>query len=149
MAEYSPHWAGGFVVRRRLPTTAYRIYTAFTEPQKLAQWFVVPGYRTPADRIRVDPRSGGSVQAVMVPEGDGEEIPFSFVYGDLSPGHLVTLLFDQPREVVTVRLTENEGGCELAYEFVSWPAPTDEQPARRGVEDMLDRIEAGITQGTI
>lgn len=37
----------------------------------------------------------------------------------------------------------------LAYEFVSWAAPKDEAASRRGVEDMLDRIEDGVRHGTI
>ena len=40
-------------------------------------------------------------------------------------------------------------GVELAYEFVSWPAPEDEAASRRGVEDILDRIADGLRRGTI
>jgi uncharacterized protein YndB with AHSA1/START domain len=150
MSEHAQNQQGGFTVRRRLPTTAERVYTAFVEPVKLEQWFVVPGYRTPADRMRVDARPGGRVDAVMVADLDGSEIPFGFEYGDLAPARLVTLRFDQPRELVTVTLVDDGAdGVDLAYEFVSWPAPKDETASRRGVEDMLDRIEDGVRRGTI
>jgi hypothetical protein len=72
------------------------------EPGKLEQWFVVPGYRTPADRMRVDARPGGRLEAVM----------------------------------------------DLSYEFVSWPGSADPDASKRGVDDMLDHIEAGIERGT-
>lgn len=145
--EFEP---GGFTVRRRFPATPERVYAAFVEPAKLEQWFVVPDYTTPADRIRVDARPGGRVDAVMVADRDGSEIPFHFEFGDLVPGRLVILQFDQPREVVTVTLTDTgEAEVELAYKFVSWPAPKDEAASRQGVEDMLDRIETGVRRGTI
>lgn len=38
---------------------------------------------------------------------------------------------------------------DLVYEFVSWPGPKDEEASRRGVEDMLDLIEAGARRGSI
>lgn len=150
MSEEEQNESGGFTIRRRFPTTAERVYAAFVEPAKLEQWFVVPGYRTPADRMRVDARPGGRVDAVMIAELDGTEIPFSFEYGDLAPPRLVTLRFDDPRELVTVTLTEDgANGVDLTYEFVSWPAPKDEAGSRRGVEDMLDHIEDGVRRGSI
>lgn len=142
--------SGGFTARRRLPASAERIYAAFVEPAKLEQWFVVPGYHTPADRIRVEARPGGRVHAVMVSDTDGAEIPFGFEYGDLTPPHRATLRFDQPRELVTVTLTDDgSGGTDLAYDFVSWPAPRDEAASRRGVDGMLDHLEDAVRRGTI
>ena len=150
MSEHPQPSQGGFTVRRRFNATAERIYAAFVEPAKLEEWFVVPGYRTPADRMRVDAQPGGRVDAVMVADLDGSEIPFGFEYGPLEPGRLVTLHFDQPRERVTVTLADDgAGGVDLSYEFVSWPGPKDEGASRRGVEDMLDRIEDGLQRGTI
>lgn len=150
MSEHAQNQQGGFTVHRRLPATAERIYAAFVEPAKLEQWFVVPGYHTPADRMRVDARPGGRVAAVTVADLDASEIPFGFEYGDLVPARLVTLRFDQPRELVTVTLTDDGAdGVELAYEFVSWPATKDEAASRRGVEDMLDHIEDGVRRDTI
>jgi uncharacterized protein YndB with AHSA1/START domain len=140
---------GGFVVHRHLPAPADRVHAAFTDPEKLEQWFVVPGYRTPADRMRVDARPGGRVEAVMVAESDGTEIPFGFAYTEVDPPRRVVLRFDDPDEVVTVTLTESAGETDLAYELVSRPAPADEAASRGGVERMLDLIEAAIARGTI
>lgn len=142
--------SGGFTVRRSLPATAERVYAAFVEPSKLERWFVVPGYRTPADRMRVDARSGGRVNAVMVSDTDGTEIPFGFEYAEVDPPRRVSLRFDEPRELVTVTLTDTaDGTVDLIYEYVSWPGPVDEETSRRGVEAMLDLIETGIQQGAI
>lgn len=151
MPEDAPQpGSGGFTVHRRLPTRAERVYAAFVEPSKLEQWFVAPGYHTPADRMRVTAEPGGRMEAVMVSDADASEIPFGFEYAEMEPPTRVVLRFDQPTELVTVVLTDiPTTDVDLAYEFTSWPAPSDEVAARRGVEDMLDLIEEGIRRGTI
>ncbi|MGC4192149.1 MAG: SRPBCC domain-containing protein [Thermomicrobiales bacterium] len=150
MSKFARNQEGGFTIHRRVPTTAERVYAAFVEPAKLEQWFVVPGYHTPADRIRVDARPGGRVDAVMVADLDGTEIPFTFTCGDLVPEHLITLHFDQPHEVVTVILVDDGADeVDLTYTLTSWSAPKDEATSRRGVEDMLDRIEDGVRRGIV
>ncbi len=141
---------GGFTVRRRMQATAERVFAAFVEPSRLEQWFVVPGYRTPADRMRVDARPGGRMDAVMISDADGAEIPFGLEYAEMDPPRRVVLRFQEPDELVTVTLTDApESNVDLAYEFVSWPGPSDVSASRRGVEDMLDLIEAGIRRGSI
>lgn len=141
--------SGGFVVQRRFPAMADRVHAAFVEPAKLEQWFVVPGYTTPAARMRVDPRPGGSMEAVMISDEDGSEIPFGFEYAEVDAPHRVVLRFSNPRELVTVTIADADGHADLSYEYRRWPAPADEAAARRGVEDMLDLIEAGISRHTI
>jgi uncharacterized protein YndB with AHSA1/START domain len=151
MSETPPEGSsGGFTVQRRLRASASRVHAAFVEPGKLEQWFVVPGYRTPADRMRVDARPGGRLEAVMISAADGTEIPFGFTYAEVDPPHRVVLRFDEPRELVTVTLADApDGEVDLSYEFVSWPGPADPDASKRGVDDMLDHIEAGIERGTI
>ncbi|TDC46523.1 SRPBCC domain-containing protein [Jiangella ureilytica] len=145
----APHASGGFTVHRRLHATAERVFAAFVEPSKLEQWFVVPGYHTPAERMRVDARPRGRLDAVMISDADGSEIPFGFEYAEMGPPRRVVLQFQKPRELVTVTLSDASDGVDLTYEFVSWPGPADQDASRRGVEDMLDLIAAGIERGTI
>jgi uncharacterized protein YndB with AHSA1/START domain len=142
--------SGGFTVHRRFNATATRLYAAFVEPSKLEQWFVVPGYRTPAGRMRVDARPGGRMEAVMISDADQSEIPFGFGYAEADPPRRVALRFESPSELVTVTFDDApDGTAELTYEFVSWPGPADVDASRRGVEGMLDLIEAGVERGSI
>jgi uncharacterized protein YndB with AHSA1/START domain len=146
-----PHDAasGGFTVQRRLPAPPERVHVAFTEPEKLEQWFVVPGFSTPAERMSVDARTGGRMDAVMIADTDGSEIPFWFTYDEVDAPHRVSLRFEEPAELVTITCTEDGDGTDLTYRFQSWPAPADEAASRAGVERMLDLIEAAIGRGTI
>lgn len=142
--------SGGFTVHRRFHAGAARLYAAFVQPGKLEQWFVVPGYHTPAARMRIDARPGGRLDAVMISDADGSEIPFGFEYAEADPPGRVALRFEEPRELVTVTLADApDGTAELRYDVVRRPAPSDIDPARRGAEGMLDLIEAGVERGTI
>jgi uncharacterized protein YndB with AHSA1/START domain len=139
-----------FTVERHLDAPPDRVFAAFIDPQRLEHWFVVDGFSTPAERIRSTPRPGGGVEAVMVSDADGSEIPFGFRYSTLDPPHRVVLEFDHPRETVTVTITAVGGASsELTYSLEASEAPADPDASRRGAEDMLDRIAAGIEQGLI
>ena len=138
-----------FSVRRRLPAGPDRVFRAFVDPARLEQWFVVEGYRTPAERIRCNPVPGGRVDAVMVSTADGSEIPFGFRYAELHQPRRVVLAFDDEQEVVTVTLEDRgDDTTELTYSLAA-PATEDVDRAQRGAEDMLDRIAAAIDRGDI
>jgi uncharacterized protein YndB with AHSA1/START domain len=74
-----------FTVRRHLDAPPDRVFAAFIDPPRLEHWFVVEGFRTPAEHIRSIPKPGGGVEAVMVSDADGSEIPFGFRYRELDP----------------------------------------------------------------
>jgi uncharacterized protein YndB with AHSA1/START domain len=138
-----------FSIRRRFAADAERLFRAFVDPVRLEHWFVVEGYRTPADRIEVAARPGGRVEAVMVSDADGSEIPFGFRYADLDRPRRLVLAFDEEQEVVTVTLAEGDDGTtDLTYSLTA-PATEDADQARRGAEDMLDRIAAAVDRGAI
>jgi uncharacterized protein YndB with AHSA1/START domain len=99
--------------------------------------------------MRVDARPNGRLSAIMISDADGSEIPFSFDYEEVDPPRRVVLRFDDPPEQVTVTLTDAPDGTDLTYGFVSWPAPTEPEASRRGVDTMLDLIEAGIQRRSI
>jgi uncharacterized protein YndB with AHSA1/START domain len=139
-----------FTVRRRLAAAPERVFEAFVDPAHLEHWFVVDGFRTPGERIRGVPEPGGTVEAVMISEADGSEIPFGFRYAELDRPDRVVLEFDQPAEVVTITLeAAGHDATVLSYSLVAKEAPADPDTARRGAEDMLGRIAAGIDQGLI
>jgi len=144
--------SGGFTTSRNMGGTAERVYAAFVEPAKLEQWFVVDGYHTPADRMRVDAVPGGRMDAVMISDADGSEIPFGFEYTELEPPQRLVMTFQQPDEVVTITILEQDNGSvDVTYFFERTPAPTDDavEFARKGADDMLGRIAAGVERGSI
>jgi uncharacterized protein YndB with AHSA1/START domain len=79
-AEASDSTAG-FTLSRVLSGTPPEVFAHFTEPPLFCRWFIVERFATPAARVNLDPRPGGTIRAVMVPDEDGPEIPLAATYG--------------------------------------------------------------------
>jgi uncharacterized protein YndB with AHSA1/START domain/heme-degrading monooxygenase HmoA len=140
--------AAGFTVTRVLPGDPARLFAHFVEPKGFSRWFVVDGYTTPAARIALDVRPGGTISAVMVPDQGGPEIPFSATYGTVDPPRMVQFAFTDPTELVTITLLHlGEGGTQLTYRNQGAPLRERAQ-ALVGVDRMLDALEASVAAST-
>jgi uncharacterized protein YndB with AHSA1/START domain len=127
---------GRYELRRTFDAAAEEVFRFFVEPDAFSQWFVVPGFRTPRETVRMDARPGGSVEATMVDENGAAEIPFTVRFGDVDPPRRV-VLYPAGNEEVTVTLAAVPGGTELRYEYRGPAAGPADVAA---VEAMLDRI---------
>jgi uncharacterized protein YndB with AHSA1/START domain len=125
-----------YTLRRTLSAPKERVYDFFIDPIAFSHWFVAPGFTTPADKVRIDPRPGGEIQAVMVFNADATQLTFVVGFGDLEPMNKV-ILHPGKNERVTITLTEIPEGTELTYLYDGPAAgPADIAAA----DAMLDRI---------
>jgi uncharacterized protein YndB with AHSA1/START domain len=125
-----------YTLRRTLSAPKERVYEFFVDPVAFSYWFVVPGFTTPADRVHIDARPNGKIQAVMVSDADATQVPFVVGFGDLEPMEKV-VLHPSEDERVTIILTEVPEGTELAYLYEGPAAgPADVAAA----DAMLDRM---------
>jgi uncharacterized protein YndB with AHSA1/START domain len=105
----------------------------------------VEGFTTPSTRINLDPRPGGMISAVLVPDDGGPEIPFTAAYGIVEPQSRIQLRFTDPTEIVTISLLDlAEEGTQLTYTNVG-AGLTGRAMALSGVERMLDALEVSVT----
>jgi uncharacterized protein YndB with AHSA1/START domain len=125
-----------YTLRRTFSAPRERMYDFFVDPVAFSHWFVVPGFSTPADRVRIDARPGGKIEAVMVSDADASEVPFAVGFGDLEPMERVILHTDE-NESVTIVLTEVPEGTELTYDYDGPMAGPAEVAA---ADAMLDRM---------
>jgi uncharacterized protein YndB with AHSA1/START domain len=143
-AEADP--ARGFTVTRVLDATPSEVFAHFVKPELFARWFVVEGFSTPADRISLDPKPGGLIGGVMVPDAGGPEIPFTARYGTVSPPKLVEFVFTDPDERVTLDLQPlGDEGTQLAYRNQG-ASPRGRARALEGVHRMIDALEAATAR---
>jgi uncharacterized protein YndB with AHSA1/START domain len=130
-----------YVLHRTLSAPKERVYDFFVDPVAFSQWFVVPGFTTPADRVRIDARPGGEIHAVMVSDADATQVPFVVGFVELEPMEKV-VLHPGEDERVTITLTEVPGGTELAYLYEGPAAGPDDAAA---ADAMLDRMAAVLS----
>ena len=136
--------AAGFTVTRVLAGDPARVFAHFIEPQAFSRWFVVDGYTTPAARVTLDVRPGGTINAVLLPEQGGPEIPFGATYGTVDPPHTVQFAFTDPAELVTITLLDlGQAGTQLSYRNQGAPLRERAQ-ALAGVARMLDALEGSV-----
>lgn len=106
----------GLTITRVFTAPRELVFDAWTQPQQFARWFGGSTVDIPIDTVSMDVRPGGSWKATMVlPEG-GHQIHWLGEYVEVDrPGHLVLTLSDGPeeREIVTVDLTEVDGGTRM------------------------------------
>jgi uncharacterized protein YndB with AHSA1/START domain len=82
---------------------------------------------------------------VMVPDGEGPEIPFTATYGNVEPEHRIQFKFTDPTEIVTISLLNlGEEGTQLTYSNVG-AALTGRAAALIGVERMLDALDSSLS----
>jgi len=136
--------ATGFTLTRVLPGTPSEVFAHFTEPALFSRWFVVEGFTTPASQVGLDPRPGGTITAVLQPDGGGPAIPFTATYGIVEPERRIQLIFTDPAEVVTMCLLDlAEEGTQLTYSNLG-AALTGRSAALIGVQRMLDALQSSL-----
>jgi uncharacterized protein YndB with AHSA1/START domain len=134
----------GFTLSRVLSGTPAEVFVHFTEPALFSRWFIVEGFTTPASRVKLDPRPGGMINAVMVPDGEGPEIPFTATYRIVEPQRRIQFKFTDPTEIVTISLLDlGVEGTQLTYSNVG-AALTERAAALIGVERMLDALDSSL-----
>ncbi|MDO5051615.1 MAG: SRPBCC family protein [Pseudoclavibacter sp.] len=117
------------VVERIFPVRSEVLFRAFTEPERLANWFAPEGWRVQRDSVEIDPRPGGRFRHVKLREGEPERSwTIEGVYTELfEPDVIVTR-----QRVIGVPGIDPERSVELRLEFT-----------RTGRDDTLLRVVQG------
>jgi uncharacterized protein YndB with AHSA1/START domain/heme-degrading monooxygenase HmoA len=136
--------ATGFSLSRVMSGSPPEVFAHFTEAELFANWFVVAGFTTPASRVDLDPRPGGTISAVLIPEDGEPEIAFTAAYGIVEPQSRIQFRFTDPTEIVTLSLLDlAEEGTQVTYTNVG-AALAGRAAALRGVARMLDALERSV-----
>lgn len=129
-----------FTFTRTVEAAPDQVVRSFTEPAYFARWFVAEGFTTPAERVAIDVRPGGTISAVFVATRDGTEVPFSLRFGELDLPRTLVIHLSGPDEVVTVTLRELAADrTELTYHS-SGLTPEQQAEVESGVSHMLDLL---------
>ena len=59
------------------------VWRAWTEPERIAQWWGRRGWSTPVDSVELDVRVGGAFRLNSINDEDGREMPMDGVYTEV------------------------------------------------------------------
>ncbi len=135
--------AAALEMRRKFDAPATAIYEAWTQPGQMQKWLA------PTDDFRVeadaDPRVGGSYRVQMTTP-TGEIFTARGEYTVVEPPHRLSFYWswdenDEANDsVVTVELTDVEGGCELLLRHERLASEESRQKHDQGWNGCLARL---------
>jgi uncharacterized protein YndB with AHSA1/START domain len=140
MADASSGTTKEFGFTRVIDAPRERVFTAWTDPDELAEWWGPAGFSTARSSVSIDARPGGEWAATMKSDGeDGTEVPFHGKYTELeSPSTLSFTLIDDNHvdpdkaELVTVVFNDQSGKTEIVFKQVGHLPDEQIEPSRQG-----------------
>jgi uncharacterized protein YndB with AHSA1/START domain len=121
------------------------VWKAWTEPDRLVQWWGPPGWSTPLETVTMDVRPGGTMRLTSVSE-DGTEMTVVGVYREVVEPE--RLAFDEPAEdswhegaesVVTLN-DLGDGRTEMVMQSTIQTTDEMREQAAAGMNGTLDRL---------
>ena len=121
------------------------VWKAWTEPDRLVQWWGPPGWSTPLETVTMDVRPGGTMRLTSVSE-DGTEMTVVGVYREVVEPE--RLAFDEPAEdswhegaASVVTLTDlGDGRTEMVVHSTIHTTDEMREQAAAGMKGTLDRL---------
>jgi uncharacterized protein YndB with AHSA1/START domain len=133
-------------LRRVLDAPRELVWKAWTEPDRLAQWFGARGWSNPLDQITMEVRPGGTFRVTHVEDASGAEMTTIGVYREIEPpGRLVLeeSSGDSWHEGAVSELTLSDlgdGRTELVLRATIHTTDEMRAQAERGMGESLDRL---------
>jgi len=133
-------------IKRAINAPRDRVYAAWTDPAQLKQWFGPKNVRT--RNLIADARVGGEFRWDLT-NSEGEEMTMRGEFRELQPGKKIVFswqwLDDEDWEnhisVVTVELSDRDGGTELRLIHEQLPNEQSRDGHNGGWNSALDKLE--------
>jgi uncharacterized protein YndB with AHSA1/START domain len=136
-------------LERVLPASRDVVFSMFTQPSRLAQWWGPNGFTTPT--VEIDARVGGRYRIEMQPPEDAsfvlwgeylvvhppERLSYTFVYEVPDP--------DDRKTVVSLRLDDDGGSTQLTLDHGIFATEARRALHEQGWIETLDRLRASST----
>jgi uncharacterized protein YndB with AHSA1/START domain len=113
------------------------VWRAWTEPERIAQWWGKRGWSTPVSSVELDVRPGGIFRLNSINDADGREMPVDTVYHEVVEPEL--LVFGTS-SVTFIDL--GDGRTELRFEGTVSADVAD--AAAGGLASAFDRLEESL-----
>ena len=132
-------------ITRELAAPLDRVWTAFTDPGALAQWFWPETFNT---AVSVDPRAGGHYRI----QATSRRMGISGEYREVTPPHKLVFTWqwdgEDEQSLVTIELSAHHGGTQLAIHHELLASEADRDNHAQGWKDCLDRLPGWLESVT-
>lgn len=133
-------------LKRKLNASPAKVYEAWTDPQKLTQWFgpaeTIPG----SVQADMDIRVGGAFR-ISFKTSDGEYHEVGGIYRDVAPNHRLVFTWawhttKERESLVTISIAEDGDGAMLTLHHEQFADEPARDGHKRGWTGTLDKLEA-------
>jgi uncharacterized protein YndB with AHSA1/START domain len=115
------------------------VWKAWTEPERLAQWWGKRGWSTPLWSITLDVRPGGTFRLNSISDADGSEMPLDSVYREVVEPE--RLSFGDASAGATVTFTDlGDGRTEMTFRTTMHGSDELRARAEGGLASAFDRL---------
>ncbi|HXY60654.1 MAG TPA: SRPBCC domain-containing protein [Chthoniobacterales bacterium] len=133
-------------IKRVINAPPSRVYAAWTDPEQLKQWWGPKEVKTRT--FSADARVGGKYRWDLINQ-EGEEMSVFGEYRELVPDKRIVFTWkwdddeawEAKNSVVTIELSECDGGTELKLTHVQLPSEASRDRHNEGWNSVLDRFE--------
>lgn len=138
-------------IKRVINAPRERVYSAWTDPEQLKQWFGPEGVQTRG--FEADPRVGRKYRWDLI-NSEGEEMTVYGEYRELVPGRKIVFTWQWDDDeawqgrtsVVTVELSDCDGGTELRLSHRQLPSEASRDRHVQGWEGVLERLGKFVSE---
>ena len=114
------------------------VWRAWTEPERIAQWWGKRGWSTPVSSVELDVRPGGVFRLNSINDEDGREMPVDAVYTEVVEPERLAF---GAGSVTLIDL--GDGRTEMRFETFASPDVAD--AAVGGLNSAFDRMEQSLS----
>ena len=143
---------GRVAIERIFDAPRDAVFSAWTDPDQVAQWWGPDGFSTPREKVEIDPRLGGRYHVVMIQSGSGAEFPtLCEIVEIVEPELLVLRAAPLPElgipEATTTRVEFHDEGERTRVNFTSGPfTPGPLEQAKAGWTAQLQNMAQLLEQ---
>lgn len=147
--------AKGFTLVRNLDATPQAIWSAWTEPDELAEWWHSSGLHTPRESVDVDLSVGGRYRYTMVDDSSEQSYPTGGVYREIEPIARLVFTWGEPESdpddtpVVTVTIEPAGDLTRLTFDLRGVDGMKGDDFFYDGWEGALDALVQHLGQTAV
>ena len=141
------------LVTRIFDAPRARVFAAWMDPARVAEWYGPEHFDTPADRVLIEPRPGGRYELTMVERGTGRELPVRYEIVELVEPELIVLRSEPMPEMgmpdgTITRIELHDHGPKTRMTLTDGPFPEPGRGrAEAGWSGAFDKLAALVATG--